>query len=216
MKKVLMTICLLALGFGSQAQLITKDKTNGMQSYVRVGLTTMSLSGDDADDLKNKTGYSVMFGTQKEITSSDIFILYYSAEAGLKSRGYGMSEKYDDYKYEEYLFSHNIAASPVNLGLNLKISNDFLFDAHAGVYGAFDYYGKMKATEKEGSHKDSESISLGDIENYRRYDFGVNFGFGLWYQQFNFDVSFQKGFIDIIEDVNAVTNNITFSIGYKF
>lgn len=215
MKKLFIALCALALMFGAKAQLINNENVRNLQPYVRLGLNSMSVYGDDADGWKSKTGYSLLVGFQKEITSSTTASLLFEMEAGLRSRGYGITEKDGSDKYEEFLFSHNIYLSPINLDAFLKVSNDFSLDAHVGVYAAYDYYGNYVTKTKVSGTTDKNSTSIGDFDDYKRHDVGFTFGFGVWYQKFNFDVSFQKGFVDIIEDVNMRTNNVVFSVGYK-
>ena len=56
-KRVFIVLSLLATGLTSHAQLITKDGVKNLTTYGRIGVNSMGVSGDDADGMKNKTGY---------------------------------------------------------------------------------------------------------------------------------------------------------------
>jgi hypothetical protein len=68
---------------------------------------------------------------------------------------------------------------------------------------------------------DGESISMGDWEDeldieWNRFDAGMNIGFGIWYDRFNLDFTFQRGFVEAATDSEAYTSNIMLRLGVAF
>ncbi len=98
-------------------------------------------------------------------------------------------------------------------GWKYGITDDFFIDGHIGGFISFDYLGKMKY--------DGESISMGDWEDeldieWNRFDAGMNIGFGIWYDRFNLDFTFQRGFVEAATDSEAYTSNIMLRLGVAF
>ena len=86
-------------------------------------------------------------------------------------------------------------------------------DAHLGAYVSCDYVGKIK--EKESYQGDSEetSVNMGDWEDWKRVDAGMNIGVGIWYDRFNLDFTYQRGFIKTWE---CNTSNVLIRLGVAF
>ena len=67
-----------------------------------------------------------------------------------------------------------------------------------------------------------ESISWGDFADYasvdyNAYDVGLNAGVGFWYDRFNLDFCYQRGFIDAFSDSNGFkTSNFMIRLGVAF
>ena len=87
-------------------------------------------------------------------------------------------------------------------------------DPHVGVFASYDYTSKMKA--------DGESISWGDYADYMEVDYnhfdaGMNIGVGVWYDRFNLDLTYQRGFIDTFSDADGFkTSNFMIRLGIAF
>lgn len=85
---------------------------------------------------------------------------------------------------------------------------------HVGVFASYDYTSKMKA--------DGESISWGDYADYMEVDYnhfdaGMNIGVGVWYDRFNLDLIYQRGFIDTFSDADGFkTSNFMIRLGIAF
>ena len=67
-----------------------------------------------------------------------------------------------------------------------------------------------------------ESISWGDFADYlevdyNHFDAGMNIGVGLWYDRFNLDFTYQRGFIDVFSDLDGIkTSNFMIRLGIAF
>ena len=91
---------------------------------------------------------------------------------------------------------------------------DIHIDPHVGVFASYDYTSKMKA--------DGESISWGDYADYMEVDYnhfdaGMNIGEGVWYDRFNLDLTYQRGFIDTFSDADGFkTSNFMIRLGIAF
>ena len=130
---------------------------------------------------------------------------YWGMDFGLGSRGW----KIDELK----TMTNNLQVSPFTFGWKYGITDDFFIDGHIGGFISFDYLGKMKY--------DGESISMGDWEDeldieWNRFDAGMNIGFGIWYDRFNLDFTFQRGFVEAATDSEAYTSNIMLRLGVAF
>ena len=65
---------------------------------------------------------------------------------------------------------------------------------------------------------DGESISWGDYADYMEVDYnhfdaGMNIGVGVWYDRFNLDFTYQRGFIKTWE---CNTSNVLIRLGVAF
>ena len=70
--------------------------------------------------------------------------------------------------------------------------------------------------------EDGESISWGDYADYMEVDYnhfdaGMNIGVGVWYDRFNLDLTYQRGFIDAFSDADGFkTSNFMIRLGIAF
>lgn len=219
MKKVLSIVAALFLCVGIQAQIVSsrssivrteKQQTN-KQWFLRGGLNMMNMSGskDDGwgnDDQSSKLGYNFMLGFQKPLSTIGT---YWGMEFGLGSRGWKES---DDYYSENYI-THNIQVSPFTFGYKYNFTDNIAIDAHLGAYASFDYAGKDKYEDKNDSDYNEET-KIGDWDDdWKRFDAGLNIGVGVWYDRFNFDITYQRGFIKTWE---ANTSNVLIRLGVAF
>ena len=108
---------------------------------------------------------------------------------------------------------HNVQVSPFTFGYKYNITDALAVDAHLGAYVSCDYVGKIK--EKESYQGDSEetSVNMGDWEDWKRVDAGMNIGVGIWYDRFNLDFTYQRGFIKTWE---CNTSNVLIRLGVAF
>lgn len=74
----------------------------------------------------------------------------------------------------------------------------------------------MPAASPHEYKGESESNGLGDIEDYQRFDAGMALGGGLWYKRVNLDVTWQRGFIDVISDSKCQASNVMIRLGLAF
>lgn len=230
MKKFLSlaVVALLCLGLNAQIvssrstsiQTVQKEKKEKNKFwYLRTGMNINKLVGDDAEGLDSKMGYDLTFGFQKDLGSVG---LYWGMEFGLGSRGYKMEYSEEDYygytSYEEKLMSHNVHYSPFTLGYKYAITDKFKVDAHIGGFLSLDYAGKAKCEETYDGDTESYDIKLSDLDGWQRVDAGMKVGVGVWYDRFNLDFTWKRGFISPIdeEDVSVSSSNFMIRLGVAF
>lgn len=215
MKKFFLLISAVLFCIGTEAQIVSSQSVSIQREakipsetiwYLRGGLNMMGFSGDGADGLSKKTGYNFVYGFQKPIGTIGT---YWGMDFGVGSRGYKM----DDDEYDISLTAHNIQVSPFTFGWKYGLSDDIKLDLHAGAFASFDYTGKMKSED--------ESISMGDWEDelgleWKRFDAGMNIGIGIWYDRFNLDFTYQRGFIEVATDAECNTSNFMIRLGVAF
>ncbi|WP_303028433.1 porin family protein [Bacteroides acidifaciens] len=212
MKKLLSLVAACLLCAGMQAQIVSsrsvsiksaQKQPSETQWFLRGGLNIMKLTGDGEEDTGSKLGYNFVYGFQKPISTVGT---YWGMEFGLGSRGWGDSE--DGYKVSQ--MAHNVQVSPFTFGYKYNITDAVAIDAHLGAYVSFDYVGKYKE-EEDG--EEVGSASIGDWEDWKRFDAGMNIGVGLWYSRFNLDFTYQRGFIKTWE---CNTSNVLIRLGVAF
>ena len=233
----------------------TKTKrVTSSNKFIRVGFASMSVSGDDVNaylksetyngEVKNKLGYNFTFGFRNPINIDiNMFNPYWSMEFGLGSRGLKFEDKAEDeyfsYSQDVSVIAYNLQISPITIGTDFILTNEIRLDVHFGLYLSLDFAGKAKAETKEedkyydDSWKDDDDFSFSEGKDWLKdsdhkyipYDIGTNLGFGIWYNNFNFDITLQNGFVDIIksqdrhgdyEGLNVHTSTILFRVGYSF
>jgi hypothetical protein len=207
MKKIFLSALTCLLMVGAQAQIVSSRSVSITReakaptetiTYARAGIGLMSVTGDDAES-KNRLGYNLAIGFQRSLNTNN---LYWGAEAALGSRGF--KDKYDDsYK----LIAHNIQVSP-SIGWKPAIGDGLKLDVHVGVYASYDYAGSLK--------EDDESWKLSEVDDYKRFDAGLNPGIGIWYGNYNLDISYQRGFLDMADDTSMKSQNILIRLGIAF
>ena len=196
MKKLLSLAAAFLLCAGVQAQIVSsrsvsiksaQKQPSETQWFLRGGLNVMKMTGDGAEDTGSKLGYNFVYGFQKPLGSIGT---YWGMEFGLGSR-----------------------VSPFTFGYKYNITDALAVDAHLGAYVSCDYVGKIK--EKESYQGDSEetSVNMGDWEDWKRVDAGMNIGVGIWYDRFNLDFTYQRGFIKTWE---CNTSNVLIRLGVAF
>ncbi len=200
-------------------------------SYLRVGMnlakTSNEYSGSDYDNMR-KLGYYVGYGFQKPITISGVDNLYWGAEFALTTRGYKEEYYGDGYSEVESLQAHNIQVSP-NVGYKYKLpisKQDLTLDVHLGLCASYDYAGKFVDECSDGDRYEETITEANEWSKdeygeraYNRYDIGIAYGFGVWYNsKYNVDFSFQNGFINPYYDTSYKYKNRNFMIrlGYAF
>ena len=187
---------------------------------------------------KRAFGGNLSIGFNKHFGSSP---MYWGMDLGVAMRGYkadaswsygassSISGGYDSHTKSETttLTAYNAQLSPINIGYKYVINDRMAVDIHVGGFASYDFAGSLKGesydhiylTGKYGTNdkttENSNSTKIGDIDNYRNYDFGAIGGVGFWYGRFNVDVSYQRGFISIYDsDDSYFCNKFQVRIGY--
>lgn len=174
---------------------------------------------------------------------------YWGMELGIGSRGAsskisGKEYYYDDYDNEiedyeiksksyvvskQHISTWNAKFAPITLGYKYSLNNNIKLDGHIGAYVSYDFAGSAIAKWFDDEDGDeSEKYKLNDdYLNFRRLDVGMQFGVGVWYKKFNFDITYQRGFIPASkiegefddyegESFNAYSSNVMLRVGYSF
>lgn len=211
MKKLLSIIAALLICMGAQAQIVssrssivkTERQPSNTQWFIRGGMNLMNVSGDGAEGLDSKMGYNVMLGFAKSMGSAGA---YWGMDFGLTSRGF----KEEDIKCT----AHAVQVSPFTFGWKINVADEIAIDPHIGAFVSYDYTSKMK--------DDGEDMSWSDFADYcgvdyNSFDAGLNFGVGVWYDRFNLDFSYQRGFIDVFTDFDGIkSSNFMIRLGIAF
>lgn len=215
MKKLLSIIAALLICMGTQAQIVssrssivrTEKQSSNTQWFVRGGMNLMNLSGDAAEDLKSKMGYNVMLGFTKNLGAQGA---YWGMDFGLTSRGFKVEGEGDDIKS----IAHAVQVSPFTFGWEFDVTDAISIDPHIGAFVSCDYTSKMKGDGEDIRWSDFADYSEVD---YNRFDAGLNLGVGVWYDRFNLDFSYQRGFIDVFTDLDGVkSSNFMIRLGVAF
>lgn len=212
MKKVLSIVVALLLCAGMQAQIVSstsrsikteRTRPSETEWLIRVGMNLMNLAGDGAEGCDSKMGYNFAIEFNKPIGDAGG---YWGMNLGLGSRGF----KADEVK----CIAHNVQYSPITLGWKIGVADNIKIDPHLGFYASYDFSSKMKES--------GDDISWGDYADYLEvdyhgYDVGLNAGVGVWYDRFNLDFTYQRGFIDVFSDFDKIkTSNFMIRLGVAF
>ncbi len=208
MKKLLLSAVFTTLSLVATAQ------EEAIRFGAKAGVNFASISGDETDDFKGKTGFHI--GAVLEIPLSEKFAfqpeLIYSTQ-GTKN----------DYSEEGYEFSTNIESTAklnyLNIPLMAKVYVTQGFSIQAGPQIGF------LLSAKEEAETTSQDITISaeqDLEDTNGIDLGVNFGLGYQLDMgLFFDGRYNIGTSNIWKTVNGVdfkqkNNVIQLSVGYKF
>lgn len=173
-------------------------------------------------------GYELSFGFNRAFSRAGG--LYWGMELGLGTRGikYKLDSEYDS--GTQKLLTWNIKYSPFTFGYKFALNQNIKLDAHLGAYLSYDFAGTGKANWKDSDgDSDSDSAGIGDdeyFEGFQRFDAGIQAGVGVWYKRFNFDITYQRGFVnacnfednyDLDEiDGKIYSSNLMFRVGIAF
>ncbi len=216
MKKIFLSIAIaLTLGSMANAQstivgstgvnVVKTESSTPKQWILRAGANFAGLSGDDAEGLDKKIGYDVAISFQKPLSD---FGMFWGMELGLGTRGFSFDE--GDYGWDH--LANNVRFSPFTFGYAYQINETMKVDAHLGAWVSYDLWGGGELKE-DGEGYDYD---LGDMEGYDELDAGLTFGVGFWYGRYNIDFSWQRGFMEPLEDVKVNTNNLMLRLGVAF
>ena len=222
MKKCLIVAALALFSVaGMQAQIVSSRSVNVKTTevkkpktttwMVRGGMNVGKFVGDGADDTDSKIGYDVAFSFQKPIKDAGLF---WGMEFALGTRGYSIKEDGGYGEGEDFKqMSHAFRWSPFTLGYRYDINDKFAVDAHLGAFVSVDYAGKIKWGD--------DDLSIGDWDqwyedDWNRFDAGMALGFGVWYDRFNLDFTWQRGFVDAISDWDVYSSNLMLRLGVAF
>lgn len=198
MKKTVLFLCATAFCAAVNAQIVSSrsvsvnrmDKPAPSEKtwtyYVGVGTNTFT--GDYEGD--SKFGWQTGFEFSKPMGNLGAC---WGMGFAVGTRGY----KFEEGDYEENLTAYNLQWSPFTFGWNVALNNRLTLKPHVGVYVSGDFAGNYKY-EEWGYDEDG---SIYDIDDYRYFDWGMNYGVGLSFdKKYSIDLLLQKGFLPNIDD----------------
>ena len=197
MKKVLLSIVMVALGFTASAQ---------VSFGIKAGVNLADLAGDDIpEEFGNRTSFHIGGVAEFEISKK------FSFQPELLYSSQGTKAEEDDYKVTlkmDYLNIPLMAKYYVTEGLSFEVGPQVGFLLSAKEKGEFD--------------GDSETEDIKDFMN--SVDFGLNFGLGYKLESgINFGARYNLGLSEVFEDVDVdddddkSTNGVfQISVGYSF
>lgn len=187
---------------------------------VKAGMNISNFSGD-FEDTKAKIGFNAGVTLDFALTN-DLYLL-----TGLEftSKGAKVNEDTNLKMNLSYL------QLPVHAGYKLTVANGTRVVFHAGPYIAYAADGKWKVKGVEDSvgvfGDEAEAAGL----KMKRFDFGLGFGVGAEFGQFNAGVNCDFGLVNIADfgmidleefgkldasSVSVKNMNVGISLGYKF
>lgn len=240
MKKHLFTIiiAILATTFTANAVVIRsrtfgqRTKTHNPTEWIlRAGLSINNAAGPATEYVKSwaepKYDEKVTIGPRVGMDWSIAFNrpiktsgLYWGMELGMGTRGASM--KYSDkYGWEKNsLLTWNVKYSPFTIGYKIKFNEVMKADLHLGAFASYDFAGKGTSS---WSDSDSESSNIGDdvLSYFKQFDAGMQAGVGFWFNRFNIDLTYQRGFLTAYDGYeldfeNVFSSNIMIRIGVSF
>lgn len=143
--------------------------------------------------------------------------MYWGMEGGLGSTGTKYKVIHYDYYDAEFTeIRHQIHISPITIGWKYAFTDKISVDVHTGLFASVDYAGKQTGEDEDEEY----DVKMGDWEDgYKRFDIGMRIGTGIWYDRYNLDLTWQRGFIsrwETPEYDKCVTSNIMLRLGISF
>lgn len=245
MKKFLSILLLMAFIVPMAEAQIVRSTTLGKREsrkttwYVRAGLSMNNLTGPAMSEAKkeikewNEDGEECGFGTRvgydfevgflKYFGKSD---LYWGMELGLGTRGGKYNAKDEDSEDKTWVDTYNIKYMPFQIGYMFPVNDKIKIDAHAGVYVLVDFAGKCKEKDKRRDDVREYEYDLNDdYLEATRFDAGLQLGAGVWFDRFNINFTWQRGFAPFLGafpwgdhwgDKSYQSSNAILSLGVAF
>lgn len=218
MRRVFLILSLAFVSVGAFAQNVyshsesnRSEKKKVDNIYFKIGPSFMTYRWSEGEQSLRKAGYELIVGFQKKFGTKG---LYWGAEGGFSSSGFRHA-RVDEYEQSE--MRHSILISPAIVGYKQNLTERISFDAHLELYASVDYAGKTKYEEEE---QEEVETKMGDWKDFSRFDMGLRMGLGLWYDRYNLDLTWQRGFIsrwdDKYYDCSMYTSNIMLRLGISF
>lgn len=228
MKKLLLSVSLLATSLVASAQFNVNSSTEGW-SGIRFSYAPTTLKYDKDYDIDNETlnGFSLEYFSDFNIIES--IPLFLEIGAGLEWLTYSDSETESAYgvavkvKSTDNIFTVNI---PVNLGYKFSVNENASIMPYVGLKARLGLSATSKITAKvtyDGeTEKESETYNLfseddmGDF-TMKRFLIGWQVGATAIFNQFTIGVNYGACFTDeVINDIDSRLGAVTISVGYIF
>lgn len=123
------------------------------------------------------------------------------------TRGYKM----EDYDYEGTLTAYNFQWSPFTFGWKVDLNDWLTLHPHVGVYVSGDFAGNCKIEDDYEEYDES----IYDIDDYRYFDWGMNYGVGICFdKKYSLDLFMQKGFLPEVDDSDISAGAFNFLVRF--
>lgn len=201
MKKLLLTLVAFLM-LGSAA---TQAQTKTTELMIRGGFATNQFIGDDydADGFGMNPGYNVGLEMNNFFYKS----VYWNTGLLFGSRGY----KYEVLKTTTRFRAHNLQI-PVTVGYRFDLGDGLALDGRIGGFFSADLAANTKTTVGDRTNKHK----ISDWDHYNRCDGGLLIGIGVWFNNINLDLAYQRGFAEQADGVEGGASNFLIRLGYAF
>ncbi len=123
-----------------------------------------------------------------------------------------IKEPYNPYLYQQKIhhidyFAHSIKLEPLQFGVNW-VCGPMAFDAHCGMFASFDF---THSFDDDTAYPLEEELD--DIFETNAVDYGINIGAAMYAYRFVFDVTYQRGFRNMLKDYKSKCNYFQLRLG---
>ena len=222
-----------------RAGLSMNNLTGPAMSEAKKAIKEYKEDGEDCS-FGTRVGYDFEAGFMKYFGKTN---LYWGMEFGLGTRGGKYRGKYTEssegYSHTDddraWVDTYSIKYMPFQLGYMYPVTDKIKVDAHIGVYVSVDFAGKCKEKDEcnmwsadSGSEVNVDEYEYNFDDQYvggKRFDAGMQLGAGVWYDRFNLNFTWQRGFAPYIESFpfgdswngkSFQSSNIILSLGVSF
>lgn len=216
MKKLMLLAVGVVLAHTATAQVVSSQTYHREKSktmwYARLGVSFDNIAGaneyinlandfgqgEETYSMGSSTGMDIDFGFQRPISN---FGLYWGMELGVGTRGFSTKyteiEEYDgEYIEKGKMLTWNVKYSPFTFGYKYTLTNDIKLDAHLGLFLSYDFAGKkINYSDSDGDKWELDTDYLKEHMDYQAFDAGMQLGLGVWFNRFNLDFTYQRGFV---------------------
>ena len=202
MKKLaFLLLCLLGIQF-SFAQNIGLPNSRCSKIGIRVGYNCTCVFDGVSLDVKWKQ--SANFGIIADFPYKGNWII----RPGIYLTGKGFKKRIQDIEYCNRCY--NYLEAPLLVVYQKSISEKSNFELQFGPYFSYGIYGKSGC----GYIFNNYEMCIETFDHYKRFDWGVNAGFGINVSHIYFGVAYDFGFVSIID--HALNHCFMSNIGYNF
>jgi hypothetical protein len=216
---------------------------------IRVGASINNAAGagvskvkEDEDEgyssVGSRAGMDLSIAFHKPLGTSGA---YWGMELGFGSRGASASATDETGRmvnhewiegtdtYNSHISTWNANFSPFTIGYKYALNSDIKLDGHLGAFVSYDFAGSavVNCTSWDGETTDTYedgNYGLGDesLDGFQRFDAGMQIGVGVWYKKFNFDITYQRGFVRAYsyefdgDMYDIFSSNLMLRVGYSF
>lgn len=217
MKKILMSLALVASVFSMSAQRASDSETSFFSTEkpeqlihlgVRAGLNISSFTGDLGDGMDSKCGF--VGGVSVDFALMESFYI----NSGLFFQMSGA--KYDE-DGEKLTCSPMYIKLPVMASYRYNFNESLQWQLNFGPYFAFGVGGKAKY--ESDYYDEVKADFFGDDDDQfggKRFDMGLGVGTGITWNKIFFGIEYDFGLTKVVKDVKGKNSNFSISLGYNF